>query len=332
MRDLSLVLAAVMSDVWAIEPRRGMAIAQVLARRAAGVRLAGDELHAATAPGRAIRHRHEACEFCDDDERAPLTAEERRGFAIQGSVAVIPVIGAIVHRRVDESSFGGTASMQSLTQRIRGAVADPTVKTLVIDFDTPGGSVDGVPEAAAEIVASTKPIVGVANTWAASAGYWLASQCDELVVTPSGEVGSIGVYAMHEDLSKYLEMNGVTPTLVRAGENKAQTHPYFPLSDAAKADLQRKVDASAVKFDQAVAKGRAVSATTVREKFGQGLMFNGQEAVDRGMADRVATLDETISRFAAGGRVSGPRARAHESAPDSSADLERRRREVARLR
>lgn len=330
MRDLSLVLAAVVSDVWAIEPRRGVALAQVLARRAAGVRLEREDLLDVTAQGRVIRARHQAYAY-EDDESRPLTAEERRGFAIQGSVAVVPVVGAVMHRRADESSFGGTVSMQGLVQKLRAANAEPTVKSIILDVDSPGGSVDGVPEAAAEIASSTKPIVAVANTWAASAAYWLASQADELVVTPSGEVGSIGVYAMHEDLSKLLEQQGVTPTLVRAGDNKAQTHPYFPLSEAAKADLQKKVDAAAVRFDAAVAKGRAVSSLTVREKFGQGLMFSADEAVSLGMADRVATLDETIARFVGGGRVSGPRKRA-ELPTDARVSAAARRRELDRMR
>ncbi len=88
-------------------------------------------------------------------------------------------------------------------------------------------------DAIRDVRAAGKPVSAVAHHWAASAAYWLASAADELVVTPSGEVGSIGVYVYHEDISKRLGMLGVTPTLIKAGANKAEGHPAFPLGEEA---------------------------------------------------------------------------------------------------
>ena len=107
---------------------------------------------------------------------------------------------------------------------------------------------------------------------AASAAYWIASACDELVVTPSGSVGSIGVLAVHTDRSAANEEEGIKPTYVAYGKYKAEFNPDNPLSDEALAELQSQVDEAGETFVKAVAKQRGCSQTKVREEFGQGRM------------------------------------------------------------
>lgn len=118
-----------------------------------------------------------------------------------------------------------------------------------------------------------------------------------MVVTPSGEVGAIGTFAYHEDVSAALEANGVKPTIIKAGDFKAETHPAFPLSEEAVTYLQKQVDASNDIFIADVARGRKVSAATVRKNFGQGRMVMAKEAVQLGMADRIGTLADEIARM-----------------------------------
>jgi membrane-bound ClpP family serine protease len=81
---------------------------------------------------------------------------------------------------------------------------DPNVKAVVIDVDSPGGSVDGVAELFDQIYSArgSKPITAISNTLMASAAYWIGTAADELVVSPSGQVGSVGVYMVHDDFSK----------------------------------------------------------------------------------------------------------------------------------
>jgi ClpP class serine protease len=140
-------------------------------------------------------------------------------------------------------------------------------------------------------------MVAVANTMAASAGYWLACAPGELVVTPSGAVGSIGVWGAHEDISAAMEKEGVKVTLVSAGKYKVEGNPYEPLSDEAKAALQADVDNFYSMFVKAVAKNRGVSQDSVANGYGQGRMVMASLAVKQGMADSVATLDQTLARF-----------------------------------
>jgi capsid assembly protease len=143
----------------------------------------------------------------------------------------------------------------------------------------------------------TKKIVAVANGMAAWAAYWIGTAADELWVTPSGQVGSIGVFAAHEDIPKALEEEGVKVTLVSAGKYKTEAMPYEPLSAEARASMQRMVDDFHTMFVAAVARNRGVATSTVKHGFGDGRMVLAQDAVRAGMADGVATLDQTLARL-----------------------------------
>lgn len=218
-------------------------------------------------------------------------------------IAVLPLFGIIAQRMnmLDDVSGPGGTSTEKFTTQFREAAEDPNVKAIVLNIDSPGGSVFGVPELAdvirAEAAKGEKPVIAQVNSLAASAAYWIASACNEIVVTPSGEVGSIGVFTLHEDVSRMLAAMGVKPTLIRAGKFKAEDNPWYPLGDEAKAHLQSLVDAYFDKFVSAVARGRsaatgkAVTSAAVRNGYGQGRMLVAADAVMEGMADRIATLE-----------------------------------------
>lgn len=217
-----------------------------------------------------------------------------------GVVAVIPVVGGITQR----SSWWGT-STEGLVASLRQAEADKGIQASVLDFDSPGGEVYGVPEAAAAIrdMRSRKPIVAVANSLAGSAAYYLASQADELLVTPSGEVGSIGVFGMHLDLSEAAKQRGLKVTFVYAGRYKVEGNPFEPLSNEAREAMQEMVDRYYEMFVRDVARGRKVGVDAVRGGFGEGRLIGAKAAVEMGMADAVGTLEDAIRRAAALGRA-----------------------------
>jgi signal peptide peptidase SppA len=158
---------------------------------------------------------------------------------------------------------------------------------------------------AAEIRAArgTKPIVAVANTEASSAAYWLASQADEFVSTRSGRVGSIGVFAAHEDESAKAEAEGIRTTLVSAGRYKTEGNPFEPLTDEAKAHMQSMVDEYYSMFVTDVAAGRGLTADAVRSGYGEGREVTASTALEVGMIDRVATTEEIVSEMLAAGRL-----------------------------
>lgn len=221
----------------------------------------------------------------------------RRDGYTAGSVAVIPIYGVITPRADVMTDMSGGTSIDRLQQTLRSALADPKVKSILLDVNSPGGSVAMLNEMATEIrqARRVKPVVAVANTMAASAAYQLASQASELVVTPSGSVGSIGTIATHDDISAMLAKDGVKTTVVSAGKFKAEMSPFAPLTDDAKAELQKTVDKYHAMFVQDVARGRGVTVEQVRNDYGQGRMLLARDALAAGMVDRVDTLDNVLA-------------------------------------
>jgi capsid assembly protease len=224
----------------------------------------------------------------------------RRSLETHGDLAVIPLRGLITPRGSFLSiPFGGGGGLQSFRQSLREALANDDISAILIDVDSPGGSTDLITETAEEIRAARekKPITAIANTDAGSAAYALVAQANELIVTPSGEVGSIGVFMLHWDESGLNERIGINPTYIYAGRHKIEGNPDEPLDEEAKAAFQAVVDEFHDIFVADVAMGRGVSEDTVRKEFGEGRMVTAKKAVALGMADRVETYEATVERL-----------------------------------
>lgn len=239
----------------------------------------------------------------EDDFGAPLKPDARAArpsSAPQGGIALIRVFGSIVQRASQLGPCEGGTGTEDIGAALSATVADETVSQILMQFDTPGGSVFGVGELGAQILAARaqKPVIGIADSMAASAGYWLLSQCSEAFCTPGGMVGSIGVYGAHEDISKALDEAGVKVTLVSAGKYKVEGSPFAPLEDEAKAAMQESIDSYYAMFTKAVAKGRGVGIDQVRDGMGQGRVLQADEALKAGMIDGVATFDELVRKMA----------------------------------
>jgi len=275
------VLAAVAETPWAIRPEKLQAIIEVVAARAAGIRWTDEEIDARLG-----------------------TARSRPAPASDGPVAVLPLRGVLFPRSNMLTEMSGATSLEGWRQQLRGLVEDRSVEAIVLDVDSPGGSTDFVAETAADVraAAAVKPLVAVANPDAGSAAYWLASQAAEVVVTPSGAAGSIGVLGAHEDLSRREELLGVKTTLISAGKFKTELSPFEPLGDDARAAFQRRVDDMYGMFVRDVARGRGVAVDAVRAGFGEGRMLGAKRAVEEGLADRVDTLEAVIAGLARPGR------------------------------
>lgn len=306
MRDLTRVQQFVAEHPWAILPSALDAVLEVVDRWASGVKLSAEEIEA----------RIEAARRVPPPSAAP------------GATLVLPVLGILsprAHMVQDISGPGGT-STEALGIALHQAAENPNISAVVLDVNSPGGSVFGLEELAQRIHAvraKGKPVVAVANSLAASAAYWIASQADELVVAPGGQVGSIGVIAYHDDISKAAEQKGVRRTFITAGRFKAEGNEFEPLSSEAREAMQGKVDAYYGMFVRAVASGRRTTQTDVRENYGEGRLVLASEAVKLGMADREGTLLETLERLgarAAGG--SGQLAESNESIAAEAAPAE----------
>lgn len=248
--------------------------------------------------------------------RAPAESAARRDSHQSmggGAIAVLPVFGIIAHRAamVSDISSGVNTSTEALGRQLKAALADDSVSTIVLDVDSPGGSVHGVAEIADQIYSAReqKRIIASVNSLAASAAYWIASAAQEIAITPSGEAGSIGVYAAHQDVSSMMELAGVKQTLISAGRYKVEGNPFEPLSDEARAAIQGSVNMHYDAFVSGVARNRGDRIEAVRDGYGEGRVLGAAQAVSAGLADRIATFDQVISELRAGRRPSTARRR-----------------------
>lgn len=240
--------------------------------------------------------------FTDEEIQSRIGAGPRRPAPTGGPVALLPLHGVIAPRMNMMTEISGGTSTQEFGRLFRAAVADPEITAIVLDVDSPGGHVFGVEELAQVIreQRGRKPVVAVANTMMASAAYWIASQADTIIASPSSLVGSIGVMAVHQDLSEAEAKDGVKTTLVTAGKYKADGNEHAPLSDSAREAMQQRVDTYYAAFVRDVAKGRGVAASAVRDGYGEGRVLSAPDALRAGLVDGVGTLEQTLVRVAAG--------------------------------
>jgi signal peptide peptidase SppA len=267
------IISAISATPWMIHPPKLEEIIGVIEARLSGVQFSAEEI-------------------------AAYEQRERRETALSGGVAVMPLVGTI-SQRVGLMTGSGGVSADEFGRQFDALVNSPDVSAIVMDADTSGGSAAGVDELSAKIhkARGKKPIVAVVNSKMHSAGYYIGSAADEVVMAPGGMAGSIGVVTAHVDQSKFNDEIGIKVTYIHAGKNKVQGNPDEPLGDDARADIQRIVDAYNTSFVAAVARNRGVSKSQVNENFGQGKIFTAKEAVSLGMADRVATLESVIAEL-----------------------------------
>ena len=273
------ILSAFAAEPWAMDRGKLAVITDFLAFKAAGGEVAADEM------------------------AARISKKQSGEIARrEGAVAIIPVYGVLAAKMDLMTEISGGMSYVGLQKELEAAYADTDVKAIVLDIDSPGGAVPGAQElgeAIRSLRGGEKPIIAQVNHLAASAAYWIASQADEIVVSPSGRAGSIGVYTVHEDISAALEKAGVKRTYIAAGDHKVEGNETEPLSEDALAFVEERVKRSYDRFVAAVADGRGVSVATVEKDFGQGRVFFAEELVEKRMADSIGTLDETLARFGA---------------------------------
>lgn len=218
-------------------------------------------------------------------------------FMLSNGVAIITVTGSLVNRGAWIGANSGLTSYEGVQQQLKRAAAHADVKSILLDLHTPGGEAIGAFETAAMVreIAQSKPVVAVVNGMAASAGYAIASGATEIVTTETGMSGSIGVVMMHADYSKYLEKEGINPTLIFAGDHKVDGHPFGPLPDTVKADIQSEIDAFYAAFLNTVAAGRGERLTADAARATQARTYIGPAAVAVGLADRVGTFESVLS-------------------------------------
>jgi len=216
-------------------------------------------------------------------------------------IAVVSVIGTLVSRSGYLDAASGLQSYGEIADAIAAAMDDATVRGVILDVDSPGGEVGGLFDLVEQISvirsASSKPLWAVANESALSAAYAIASTADRVYVTRTGEVGSIGVVAVHIDESGADAKAGLAWTFVFAGDRKVDANAHEPLSERARAAIQADVDRLYAEFCALVAANRGLTSEAMRGT--NAAIYRGDLAIRAGLADRLGTLDLAIAEMAA---------------------------------
>jgi len=230
-------------------------------------------------------------------------ADEKKPYQIINGIAVVPVHGVIAKRMNLFTQISGGVSTELLGRDIRGALEDEEVTGIILDIDSPGGTVDGTQELAEEVYRAReqKPVVVFSDGMIASAAYWIGSAAHGVWISgDTVHVGSIGVVASHTDYSEYEKKLGVKTTEIYAGKYKRIYSQYKPLSKEGKETIQDQVDYIYSVFVNDVARNRGKSVDAVLKNMADGRIFIGKQSVKNGLVDGVSTMPDLITRMAAG--------------------------------
>lgn len=232
------------------------------------------------------------------DNESPEALAERLGRPLQNtrtvinrdSIAVIPISGPIFRYANILTDISGATSVEVLATDFRAALDDPNIRGIVLEIDSPGGQIAGISEFADQVANAGKPTVAYISDLGASAGYWIASAAEQVIIRDTAAAGSVGVVATLRRDKK--------DDRIQIVSSQSPRKRVDPETEDGRAVLQAVVDDIADVFIARVASFRGVSADHVLEHFGQGGILVGRNAVRAGLADGLGSLESIIAGLA----------------------------------
>jgi len=261
-----------------------------------GLEVTTEDQATATLPARAS--------LFGDDLTARQTRNGSQPFAVVEGIAIIEIAGTLVHRGAWIGQSSGLTSYEGIAAQLQAALSDPAIRGIALDIDSFGGEVAGAFDLADRLRAArqVKPVQAFVADHALSAAYALASQADRIILPRTGAVGSIGVVAMHSDMSGALDQKGIAVTLIHAGAHKVDANPYQPLPEAVRTRIAGELEDLRQLFAETVAEGRGRRLDTLRALGTEAAVFRGEAAFFAGLADEVADPVTAFRAFAAAPR------------------------------
>lgn len=296
--SLSRIASLALNTPLMIHPQKAAAIAMGLGGRFSGRKLVFDQPIAPVSHV-AFQNGRPSMGVLDDRLGRFFDVRGKKPYAMDGSVAVIPVEGTLVHKGAWVESDSGETSYQGLQAQVKRALADNAVKGVVFEVDSFGGQVAGAFETAEMIfeLSQAKPTIAICTDYAYSAGYLMASAARQIVLPETGGVGSIGVITMHVDMSTAIANAGYKVTIISAGEHKADGNPYEPLPEAVAAEIKGDVEAARTIFANTVGKFRGSRLSAAEAIATEARCYAGAAAVKAGLADATGSPLETYQAF-----------------------------------
>jgi signal peptide peptidase SppA len=220
--------------------------------------------------------------------------DNSRCYPVVNGVAIIPIIGTLVHRPSWSYYRSALPNYLSIADMIEDAVTDGNIKAVLLEVDSHGGLAAGCLDLAESIrsMRGIKPLWASINQSACSAAYALTSSVERVHIAKSAKAGSIGVMAVHWDYSAALEKWGEKVTYFYAGEHKIDGAPFAPLTEQAKQAFMQSIEAEYTRLCEVTAAGRGVDVQKMMKT--EAAVYRGHEAVDAGLADQVSTFEETL--------------------------------------
>lgn len=210
-----------------------------------------------------------------------FVAKNIQEIPIGNKIAVVPVYGFITIGNHESIIQQPVASSNAIIASLEQAEKDSSVKAIILEINSPGGTVVASYEIANKVKSMNKPVVALIREVGASGGYWIASAADKIVANPMSITGSIGVIASYLEYSGLMEKYGVKYEQLTAGEYKDLGTPYKTLTEKEKAVIQQKINLIQNEFIKEVSKNRNKDLS----KYATGLYYLGTEAKDLGLID-----------------------------------------------
>jgi capsid assembly protease len=297
LRD-ARIIARVLENQWALHAPFAEAFCEVLNRHMAGVKLGERELEDIRELGRM------RVEQMDRERKfvaggfGSSPAPQSDPYTMMGSVAVVPVEGMLSKYADMINGVSQPSGMTSseISSAIEQAASDRRTKSVLLDVDSPGGTVAGIDdicETIARVQAAGMPVIGYAHDLGASGAYAVLAACDAVYANPLATVGSIGVMRIVEDTSKLTEARGVKRMVIASGPHKGVGVSGVAISEAHLEQMRSDVNATARQFIGSVSTNRGwTEAQTTRNT--TGAVFNAVDAVDLGLVDKVVGFRELV--------------------------------------
>lgn len=232
-----------------------------------------------------------AKEEVKEDENSSLFS----AHSTKKGVAWIKIYG-VISQDNNSSPFTRPSGASAIAKRIRDAGEDKNVKAIVLDINSPGGTVASVQNIYSEILKAkqNKKVVALFRDVAASGGFYVAMAADKIVAEPGTITGSVGVIMQTSNLEGLFEKIGVKMIPITSGKYKDIGSAYRPMTEEEKALLQDMVDDTYSQFFEAVKAGRPQVNEDVLRQYTDGRVFTGQRAFNLGFVDQLGGEDTAL--------------------------------------